>query len=302
MRHVAIATILAIMLVSASTGAFAAKPWDLVISAKFEQPQIEANEAPIIFGTITDQKGEPVFGAQVKINFADNSAVTTTDEEGNFRYEFSPQSTQGIFVVSVSAKIHDLKGMTSTTLKIGSGISTFDDIYYTKDFDGTKSKNDPYKTLKQKQYQKFVEDQNKRKQKQYEVEAKKMALQEKRDIADQRKDIAINATKPGSGIYDINKQERYISKLDPRIKDTIKTQLDYTRQIYEEAKYEMKKVLDDGGSLEDAKKAYFEKLSTTKDQIDAFGNHTENHSKIKKSEDHKINSKKVKGLTYNKYK
>jgi hypothetical protein len=294
-----IAVILGVILLTSN--AHAAKPWDLVISAKFEEAQITVGEKPVLVGTITDQKSEPVFGAKVQIRFADSSVSTTTDEEGNFRYEFEPK-TDGIFSASITATLADLKGMSKATVKVGTGVSTFDELYYSKDFE-RETKNDPYKALKQKQYQKFVEEQNKKKLKHNEIEAKKLALQEKRDIADQRRNDAINSTKPGAGVYSYDDQERYIAKKDPLLKGMIRTQMDYTRQIYEEAKYEMKKVLDAGGSLEDAKKAYFDKLATTQNSLQQVGaaNNTEDHSKIKKSQDGKINSKKVKGLTYNKY-
>lgn len=301
MRYSIIAIALAAILVFGTTTSFAAKPWDLVIKAQFEEDQIEANQKPVIYGSVTDQVGRPVSGVELKIRFADNSITTTTDDEGNFRHEFGEQTSQGIFSVNISATLYDLKGFTSTTLKVGKTVSTFDDIYYTKDFD-KDLKNDPYKALKQKQYQKFIEDQNKRKLKQNEIEAKKMALQDKRDTASQKRSDAINATKPGAGVYSYDEQNKYISKIDPRAKDTIRAQMDYTRQVYEEAKYEMQKVLENGGSLADAKKAYFDKIASTQDEISDVGsaNNTENHSKIKKHQDSKINSKKVKGLTYNK--
>lgn len=301
MRYSIISIALAAILVFGTTTSFAAKPWDLIIKAQFEEDQIEANQKPVIYGSVTDQVGRPVSGVELKIRFADNSITTTTDEEGNFRHEFGEQTSQGVFSVNISATLYDLKGFASTTLKVGKTVSTFDDIYYTKDFD-KDLKNDPYKALKQKQYQKFIEDQNKRKLKQNEIEAKKMALQDKRDAASQKRSDAINATKPGAGVYSYDEQNKYISKIDPRAKDTIRAQMDYTRQVYEEAKYEMQKVLESGGSLADAKKAYFDKIASTQNEIGDVGsaNNTENHSKIKKHQDSKINSKKVKGLTYNK--
>lgn len=301
MRYGIISIVLATILVFGTTASFAAKPWDLVIKAQFEEPQIEAGSKPVIYGIVTDQAGRPISGVELKIRFADNSITTTTDEEGNFRHEFGEQRSQGVFSVNISATLYDLKGFATTTLKIGKVVSTFDDIYYAKDFD-KDLKNDPYKALKQKQYQKFIEDQNKRKLKQNEIEAKKMALQDKRDVASQKRNDAINATKPGAGIYSSDEQDKYISKINPRVKDTIRAQMDYTRQIYEEAKHEMQKVLENGGSLADAKKAYFDKIASTQDEISNVGsaNNTENHSKIKKHQDSKINSKKVKGLTYNK--
>jgi len=296
------AIILGAILVTAHNGAFAAKPWDLLITAKFEQSHIGLNERPVLVGTILDQKGEPVFGAKVQIRFADSSVSTATDESGNFRYEFGQSQMDGMFSASITATVVDLKGMGKASVKIGTGVSTFDDLYYRSDFD-KESKNDPYKSLKQKQYQKFIEEQNKRKLKQNEIEAKRLVLQEKRDISEQRRSDAVNATKPGAGVYSYDEQEQYIAKKDPVLKAMIRTQMDHTRQIYEDAKYEMKKILDAGGSLEDARKAYFGKLAITQTEVQKVGaeNNTENHSKKKIQEEKKINSKKVKGLKYNKY-
>ncbi len=301
MRYGIISIALAAILVFGTATSFAAKPWDLVIRAQFEEEQIEANQKPIIYGSVTDQVGRPISGVELKIRFADNSITTATDEEGNFRHEFGEQTSQGVFSVNISATLYDLKGFTATTLKIGNAVSTFDDIYYTKDFD-KDYKNDPYKALKQKQYQKFIEDQNKRKLKQNEIEAKKMTLQDKRDVANQKRNDAINEAKPGAGVYSVGEQDKHASKIDPRVKDTIRAQMNYTRQIYEDAKYEMQKVLENGGSLADAKKIYFDKIATTREKVMDVGsaNNTENHSKIKKHQDSKINSKKVKGLMYNK--
>jgi len=293
---------LAIILLFGNTMAFAAKPWDLVITAKFEQAEIEPGQSPVILGTITDQKGDPIYGATVEIRFADKSISTKTDDDGSFRYEFGTQYSQGTFSANIFAKIYDLKGFGKASVKIGTNVSTFDDLYYSADFDKSY-KNDTFKSLKQKQYQKFIEDQNKRKAKQTEILAKKMAHQEIQQTAKQKLDSAINETKPGGGVYSTDAQEKYLSKVNPKFKDVAKFQMDRTRQIYEEAKYEMQKILDSGGSLEDAKKAYFDKLATTNDEIQNVGkqNNTENHSKIKTPEKSKINSKKVHGLKYNKF-
>ena len=298
MKLGAIAVLLAVILIAGNTMVFAAKPWDLVINAKFEQAQIEPGQNPVIVGTVTNQRDDPIYGAKVEIRFTDNSVTTTTDEDGNFRYEFAPQ-TQGTFSANIFAKIYDLKGFGKASIKIGDQTSTFDDLYFTKDFDKT-TKNDPYKSLKQKQYQKFVENQDKRKEKQLDILAKKMVHDDLLESDKQRRNDAINATGAGDGVYSSEAQERYLSKIDPRFKDMAKFQMDRTRQVYEEAKYEMQKILDNGGSLLDAKKAYFDKIATTNDQAQDVGkqNNTENHSIVKKPQENKINNKKVKGLKY----
>lgn len=304
MNRVLISMVLVSFLASGLATAHAAKPWDLIIKAQFEQSQINVNERPVIFGTIQDQIGKPVSEAEVKVIFADNSIITKTNSTGNFRFEFGEQASQGTFSVRVSAASKDLKGFATTTIKIGDETSTFGDIYYAKNFEmDSQSKTDPYRELKQKQYQKFVEEQTKKKHRQNEIETKKLSLQEKRDTSIEHRNNAVNATQVGAGTYSGKDYDKYLTKIDPRIRDITAAQMEYTRQLYELAQYEMQKVLDNGGSLQDAKKVYFEKLATSKDEVEKIGstNNTENHSKIvKKTHDSKVNSKKVKGLKYNK--
>lgn len=293
------AILLGVILVSGHSFVFAAKPWDLIISAKFEQAQIEAVQNPVLMGKIVDQKGVPVYGADVKIRFSDASVSTKTDKDGNFRYEFE-QQPDGIFVASISAVIGELKGMSKTTIKIGSGVTTPGDLYYNSNFDKS-FRNDTYKSLKQKQYQKYIEEKNKRIQKISELDAKKALLQERRSIADQKKLADINETKPGDGVYSTEEQDKHTSKMPSKIKDITKMQMGYTRDIYEQAKFEMNKVLEKGGTMQEAKKAYLKKLATTHNMTESVGsaNNTESHSKIIKHDTTK--NKKVRGLTYSKY-
>jgi hypothetical protein len=281
--------------------------WDFVVKAEFEQARIGINERPVIFGTVLNHASKPVVGAEVKIRFAGVVVSTTTDANGGFRYEFDEQHIPGTFSVSVSARVNDLKGFATTNLKVGDKTSTFGDLYYHAQTLENKtsvddSSGDPYKALKLKHYQKFIDEQNKRKQKQEYIESKSFALEEKRTAAKQRLDLALKERPVGSGVYTGDEYEEYISKLDPRIKGTISNQLNYTKRIFEEAQYAMKSVLDNGGSVKDARKAYMEKLSTTKEQLIKIGdyNNTENYSKVKKPQDSKINSKKVNGLSLNK--
>lgn len=297
--------LLAAILLGNATVAFAATPWDLIVRANLEQAEVSLNEKPVIFGTVLDQVARPVSGVEVKMSFSDRSATTTTDSEGNFRYEFDEQYMPGTFSVNVFAKLADKKGFAKLTLKIGNESTTFNEIYYSSDkFAGntTALPNDPYAAIKLKHLKEFIEEQNKIKQKQIDIEAKKLALQEKRSLAQQMLEEALRERPVGAGVFSDAQYERYLATVDPRIKDQISYQLNYTKQLRVEAQHAMKTVLDNGGSLEDARMAYFEKLSVTKEELLDVNdlNNTKNYSKIKTNGDKNINSKKVKGLTVNK--
>jgi hypothetical protein len=305
-RLAVFSALLAALLLATTTYASAATLWDFMIKAEFEESQIHLNEKPVISGVVLDQASKPVSGAEVKIRFAGVSVSTTTGDDGKFHYEFGQQTTSGVFSVVISATKDDLKGFARTTLKVGNEFSTFDEIYY-KQLAQNKTKSAsapaPYEVLKLKNYEKFLEEQNKKLQKQYDIEARKLAMDEKRDVAMLKLEQALRERPVGPGVYGGLAYKDYMAKLDPRIKNTIASQLNYTKQLQEEARQAMKQVLDNGGSLQDARKIYFEKLSITKEKLLEVNdkNNTKGYSKTLKSEDKKINSKKVKGLTLNKY-
>jgi hypothetical protein len=290
-----------LLLTSVAT-ASAAQLWDLIVSVKSEKSQINLNDKPVVFGTVLNQAMKPVPDADIRISFANISVNTKTDSDGNFRQEFENQTMSGLFYVNVYAKSGSQIGIAKTSIKIGEERPTFNEMYYRSNlYENTPLPNE-YAKLEQKQYQKFVEHQNLQKQKQSEIELKMLYLQKQKNIAQQLLEDAIKERGIGAGILSDKDQNQYLAKVDPRARNAISAQLNYTKQIFAEAQQAMKEVLDNGGSLQDARKAYFEKLTVTKDElINAVDEGaTENHSKVKTNEDRKINSKKVKGLTYNK--
>lgn len=295
---------LALLLIGSSTTS-ASTLWDFVIDAKLGKNEIDLHGKPTISGTVLDQASKPVPNAEVTIKFSDESVVTTTDQKGNFEYEFDEQDTPGTFSVVIFAKLAEKKGFANLSLKIGKQDATFKEVYYKSSTFGNRTDTLPgtaYDGLQLKQYQKYLEEQNKRIQRQIDVEAQNAGLVEAHERAKQILNDDMSSLAIGPGIFSNKDTQRYLTKINPAVRDTISMQMNYTKQIYEEARAAMKQILDEGGSLEDAKKVYFDKLAITKDQLNEINskNNTENHSKIKTSDDKKINSKKVKGLSANK--
>lgn len=281
------------------TGAYSAHGatlWDYVITAEFEHGRIGIYESPVIFGTVSDHAMKPVANVTVTIRLADTTATTITNATGDFRHEFAGLQMAGMFTANIRAESGDLVGLSKATLRVGDEAGTFGDMYY-KSVQVPDGDN-PYAALQLKHYQKYLEEQQKRLQAQLEIEAKRQALDEKKAIANMKLLEAIEYKRPGHGVYSGYQYEQYVAGLNPDVKDTITSQINYTKNRFEEARYAMKAVLDGGGSLEEARSAYLEKLAVTKKEIESFGaNSTEkNVSKIKKDEP-KINSKKIKGLS-----
>jgi len=293
----AIIAVIALFVILGTGVAYAAQ-FDYIVNAKLEQYQIEIGQKPVVFGTVTDNVLRPVSGVEVKITFGANSATAVTDSAGKFRQEFAEQSSPGIFSVNVFAKQDGKKGFGGATLRISKQMTTFAEMYYNSELanDGQK-KSDPYKSLKAKNYEKFLKEKNKAYQKQLDIEAKKIMLQEKKELANQSLNQTIVERNPGPGSFSGYKYDKYMSELNPSVRDDIANQMNYTKKTVDDARIAMKKVLDNGGSLDEARKAYMEKLSIKRENLEKIAdlNATENHSKIKKRAD--ADSKKVKGLT-----
>jgi hypothetical protein len=270
--------------------------WDLVVTVKTE-PHIELHERPVVFGTILNQAMKPVSGAEVKITFGANSATIMTNSSGNFRLEFSEQTIPGVFTVNVFAKNQNMKGFGSTTFRIAKQLTTFNELYYTANstYQKNTAKSDPYESLKIKNYEKFLKEQNKSLQKQIQIEAAKAALQKRKEAANQDLNQTMTELKPGPGSFSGYKYDRYFAGLNPSVRDDIANQMNQTQKTVTDAEVIMKKILDSGGTKGEARKAYLEKLSTKRDSMEKIAdlNGTENHSKMKKYAEKTSN---VKGL------
>lgn len=299
MRQIAFAGIAFLAIFCIYVTYASATPFDFLINVKLEQYQIELDQKPVVFGTVTDNVMRPVSGVEVKITFGANSVTTITNSDGKFRQEFPEQTEPGIFSVNVFAKQDGKKGFGDTTLRISKQLTTFSELYYNSKLDNftDQKKSDPYETLKIKNYEKFLKEKNKIIQKQLEIESKKIMLQEKKDLANQKLNETIIERKVGPGSFSGHNYDKYFAGLNPSIRDDIANQINYTKKTIMDAHLAMKKVLDNGGTQEEAKKAYLEKLSIKKDSMEKIAdlNGTENHSKIKKHSE-KVNSKNVKGL------
>ena len=107
-------------------------------------------------------------------------------------------------------------------------------------------------------------------------------LDEKRKIAEEirQKDIAF--FKPGSGTYDGYQYEYYITSLRPEIKELVISQLNFTKNIFENAQNLREEILENGGTFEEAQKAYLEMITIPKEILEQFN---------QKGSDTKIQSK-----------
>ncbi len=241
--------------------------WDLVISAEPSKPIYDKNEGPIIFGKIVNHAYKPTVGAEVKIRFGSESVFTKTDYDGLFYYEFEEKTrTPGNYVVNIIANDpHDGKiGLTSTTLKIrGTMIDILSaeepKIEFTEDIDFEK---DPIAAILFKHQQEKAAETEAKARKLQELKQYQKLLDENRRLADKSLQETLELQNPVASDYtDTWHYERFIANLDLSVKDIFLAQLNYTTKIWSEAQFAMNKVLEDGGTWQEARQVYFEKAA-----------------------------------------
>ncbi len=232
LKQIAVTGIVSFAMFCIGVSYASAAPFDYLVNVKLDQYEIELGQEPVVFGTVTDNVLRPVSGVEVKITFSANSATTTTDSAGKFRQEFPEQATPGIFSVNVFAKQGSKKGFGDATIRISKQLTTFGEIYYNSNLVNftDQKRSDPYQSLKIKNYEKFLKEKNKAYQKQLDVEAKKAMLQEKKKLANQNLNQTITDLNPGPGSFSGYKYDKYMSELNPSVRDDIANQMNYNQK------------------------------------------------------------------------
>jgi len=92
---------------------------NLLVTVKPERSPIMTGEYPVMIGTVKDQAYKPVANANILILFGKEAVTTTTDKEGNFRYQSAIPSKAGIYEIDVTAsKSGYVKGLASSTYMV----------------------------------------------------------------------------------------------------------------------------------------------------------------------------------------
>ncbi|MBT8172599.1 MAG: carboxypeptidase regulatory-like domain-containing protein, partial [Nitrosopumilus sp.] len=90
----------------------------------------------------------------------------------------------------------------------------------------------------------------------------------------------IEEYKPGAGTYGGLQYNDYINSLNPEIKDLVISQLNFTKNNFEEAQKLRDEILANGGTYEEARQAFLDKISIPKETLEEF-----NQEKVEQEND-----------------
>lgn len=254
--------------------------WDLQVDVNLEKTPLVEGDIPVVFGTVTDHAGKPVTGAEVKIRLGENSIITTTDILGSFVVEFSDfDKIPGSYIVNVFATSEDRIGLKSIDFQVKGKISVFahtekilsspEAIKYLQASEEDFEK-DPLGLRLYYYYQDLQAQLFEEKNEQLELIAEQQFIDEQRELSIQLTKQIIEEENPGAGIYSGFKYDRFVSNLDPSVKDIIVNQLNYTVDVFTEGQKAMDEVLANGGTFEEARQAYLDRVSISREGMDAL--------------------------------
>lgn len=250
--------------------------WDLLISANVENDPLLQGENPIVTGQVINHAGKPVSNVDVKIRLDVQSAVVTTDETGSFYHEFvGLELLPGTHIINIMGTSLDEKiGLASTQFQVKGELAvssqtskllqTPEAIKYlnakASDFENDSIGLTLFNYYQELQ-RKFVLQESIQKN----LVEQEYILDQHRKVSTELSQKIIDEKNPGAGTYSGWKKDVFVDNLDPSVKGIIKNQLNYTLNVFSEAQKAMNAVLENGGTMKEAREAYFAKATISRE-------------------------------------
>ena len=257
-----------------------AAPWEFIVEADVKNNVIHSGDTVVITGKVVDQAYKSTRGVEILIRAGSETTKAFTSPDGTFRGEFVDfQRIPGTYVVNVIASWYGMTGMTSTQflLKgdsyVGGAIieklSTDEAKKYLGSNESDFEKNPIGQTLF-KYYHGLHDELIKEKKKASKYSKEQILLDRQRAIAENLKNNALAQHNPEAGIYDGYQYEQYIHSLNPKIREMIASQLNFTKNNFTDAQNIREKILVNGGTYEEARQAYLDRISIPKETLNEF--------------------------------
>jgi len=257
-----------------------AELWELVIDLNVEKGVINSGETVVVTGTIVDHAYKPIRGAEVFIRAGSDTTKAFTDIDGTFKGEFKDfQRIPGKYIVNVIASWYGMTGLKSTDFQVKGNVSQFsilqeklstdEAIKYLSANESDFEKNPIGQTLF-KYYHGLLEELRLEKIENMKPSEHQIFVEEQRKIAEELRNKRIEEFDPGAGTYGGYRYDDYIKGINPEIRDLVISQLEFTKNKFEEAQKTRDEIIANGGTYEEARQAYLDMLSIPKEKLEQF--------------------------------
>lgn len=257
-----------------------AELWELLIDLNVQKGIIYPGETVVVTGKVVNHAYEPIRGAEVFIRTGSDSTKAFTDPEGVFRAEFKDfQRIPGVYSVNVIASWNGMTGLSSTQFRVSGDVSlvlilqeklsTDEAIKYLSANESDFEKNPIGQTLF-KYYHGLLDELILENKESSESLADQIYLEQQRMIAENLRNQAIEEFNPGAGTYSGYQYDDYINSLNPEIRDLVVSQLNFTKNTFEEAQKLRDEILANGGTYEEARQVYLDMISFPREVLEQF--------------------------------
>ena len=274
---------------------------ELVIDLNVEKEAIVSGETLSVTGKVVDHAYKPIRGAEVLIRTGSETTKTFTDPWGVFKADFENfERVPGMYTINVIATWYEMTGIETAKVQVKGDASPVSLLQQKLDTDEAKKylsanesdfEKDPIGQMLFKYYHGLLQElilENKIASQPNEEE---LYVQEQRNVAEEFREEAIEERNPSHGIFEGLNYEHYVSNLDLEIRDMVVSQLNFTKNIFQEAQIVKAQIIANGGTYEEAQQAYLEMLSIPKEKLEEFNDQKlkelENLEKVEESSEEK---------------
>ena len=257
-----------------------AELWELIVDLEIENTVIHSGQTVMVSGIVVDHAYQPISEAEVLIRSGTDSVKTQTNTQGEFTGEFTDfKRISGTYIINTVVSADGKIGITSAEFKVLGESSPVLSLQEKLNTDEARNyisskpddfQHDPIGMMLFNHYHGLLEKLVEEKKKERMKIKEQIELVEKRVIVDEIKQKDIDKSNLGFGIFEGTKYEQYMNNLNPEIRNTIDIQLDFTKKMFLEAQKVKNEILAKGGTYEEARKAYLEKMSIPKETLEKF--------------------------------
>lgn len=257
-----------------------AELWEFVIITNVENKSIVSGDTVVISGQVVDHAYKPIRGAEVLLRTGSDSVKVFTNPWGEFRAEIKDlERVAGTYPVNIVATWYEMKGLSSTSFDVKGEASklslleqqlTSEQARKYLSAEESDFEKDPIGQTLFKYYHGLLNELILEKKEESKPNEEQIRLDEQRRIAEELKQEAIDFYQPGAGIYEGYQYENYITSLRPEIKELVINQLNFTKNNFENAQNLRAEILENGGTFEEAQKAYLEMITIPKEILEQF--------------------------------
>ena len=240
---------------------------NLVVSVKPEKNTLESGEIPVVLGTVTDQASKPIADALVNISTSHGTVGVVTDAEGKFRYQYAEPVSPNQYVVNVKAQKDGYGiGLAKTTFFVkGVPVSKPQNF---QTISGDKINQDPTASKILKSIETAQKRQAAQEEKIKKIEENKKFLEEQRALANQALQNDLQGwIQQFDPFTPRNAYATFVSEVNQTVQSIFWGQFNFTDQKISDGHIAQTQVLQNGGSDGEARKAFIQKATSTRNEI-----------------------------------